>query len=52
MTVLDDRRGRFRLRDNGGAEVIAGRLLSPAFCLRAGRRVEADAAILPRAEAA
>jgi dihydroorotase len=52
VTVLDDRRGRFRLRDNGGVEVIAERLLTPAFCLRAGRRVEADAAILPRAEAA
>jgi dihydroorotase len=52
VTVIDDRRGRFRLRDNGGAEVIAPRLLSPAFCLRAGRRIDADAAILPRAEAA
>jgi dihydroorotase len=52
VTVLDDRRGRFRLRDNSGTEVIAGRLLSPAFCLRAGRRIDADAAILPRAEAA
>jgi dihydroorotase len=52
VTVLDDRRGRFRLRDNGGAEVIAGRLVSPGFCLRAGHRVEADAAILPRADAA
>jgi dihydroorotase len=52
VTVLDDRRGRFRLRDNGGVEVLAERLLTPAFCLRAGRRVEADASILPRAEAA
>jgi dihydroorotase len=52
VTVLDDRRGRFRLRDNGGTEVIAARLLAPAFCLRAGGRVDADAAILPRAEAA
>jgi dihydroorotase len=52
VTVLDDRRGRFRLRDNGGAEVIAERLLTPAFCLRAGRHVPADASILPRAEAA
>jgi dihydroorotase len=52
ITVLDDRRGRFSLRDNGGAEVIAERVLMPAFCLRAGRRVEADAPILPRAVAA
>ena len=52
VTVLDDRRGRFSLRDNGGTEVIAERLLMPAFCLRAGRRVDADAPILPRAVAA
>jgi dihydroorotase len=52
VTVLDDQRGRYRLRDNGGTEVVAERLLTPAFCLRAGRRVDADASILPRAEAA
>jgi len=52
VTVLDDRRGRFSLRDNGGTEVIAERLVMPAFCLRAGRRVQADAPILPQAVAA
>ncbi len=52
VTVLDDRRGRFSLRDNGGTEVIAERLLMPAFCLRAGRRIQADAPILPQAVAA
>ena len=52
VTVLDDLRGRFSLRDNGGTEVIAERLLMSAFCLRAGRRVEADAPILPQAVAA
>jgi dihydroorotase len=52
VTVLADRSGRFSLRDNGGTEVIATRLLTPAFCLREGRRVEADAPILPRAVAA
>jgi dihydroorotase len=52
VTVLDDLRGRFSLRDNGGTEVIAERALTPAFCLRAGRRVDADAPILPRAVAA
>ena len=52
VTVLDDRRGRFSLRDNSGTEVIAERLLMPAFCLRAGRRIEADAPILPQAVAA
>ena len=52
VTVLDDRRGRFSLRDNGGTEAIAERLLMPAFCLRAGRRIDADAPILPQAVAA
>ncbi|HEY7140694.1 MAG TPA: amidohydrolase/deacetylase family metallohydrolase [Methylomirabilota bacterium] len=52
VTVLDDRRGRFSLRDNGGTEVIAERILMPTFCLRAGRRIDADAPILPRAVAA
>jgi dihydroorotase len=52
VTVLDDRRGRFSLRDNGGTELIAERLLMPAFCLRAGRRIQADAPILPHVVAA
>jgi dihydroorotase len=52
VTVLDDLHGRFSLRDNGGTEVVAERLLMPAFCLRAGRRVEANAPILPHAVAA
>jgi dihydroorotase len=52
VTVLDDHRGQFRLRDNGGTEVVAEHLVTPAFCLRAGHRVEADASILPRPEAA
>jgi dihydroorotase len=52
VTVLDDHRGRFILRDNEGTRVVAERLLAPAFCLRAGRRVDADAPILPVADAA
>jgi hypothetical protein len=32
--------------------VNASRMLLPAFCVRAGRRVDADAPILPQAEAA
>jgi len=35
------------LRDNSDVTVTASRRLSPAFCLRAGVRYEADAAILP-----
>lgn len=52
VTVLDDQPGRWALRDNEGTRVVAERLLRPVFCLRAGRRVEADAPILPVAEAA
>jgi dihydroorotase len=52
VSVLYDERGRWVLRDNEGTEVRTERLLRPAFCLRAGRRIDADAAILPMAEAA
>jgi dihydroorotase len=52
VSVLHDERGRFRLRDNEGTEVIAERLLQPLFCLRAGVRHDATAPILPQAEAA
>jgi dihydroorotase len=50
--VRHDDRGRFLLRDNEGTEVVAERLLRPAFCLRAGMRFDADAPILPQAIAA
>jgi dihydroorotase len=52
VSVLHDERGRFRLSDNEKTEVIAERLLRPAFCLRAGERFEAVAPILPQAVAA
>jgi dihydroorotase len=52
VSVLDDLRGRFMLQDNEKTVVIAERLLVPAFCLRAGRRYDATAPILPRAVAA
>ncbi len=52
VSVLDDLRGRWRLRDNEGTEVVADHLFSPAFCLRAGHRFDATAPILPAAEAA
>ena len=51
-SVLSDDRGRFILRDNEGTRVIAERLLRPAFCLRAGKRFDADLPILPQAVAA
>ncbi|MDB5998845.1 MAG: dihydroorotase [Rhizobacter sp.] len=52
VTVLDDARGRWTMRDNEGTEVVAQRLLQPAFCLRAGHRFDAVAPILPAALAA
>jgi len=52
VSVLHDDRGRFLLRDNDNNQVVAERLLRPAFCLRAGKRFDADALILPTAVAA
>lgn len=52
VSVLHDDRGRFVLRDNEDNRVIAERLLRPAFCLRGGKRFDADAPILPQAVAA
>ena len=52
VSVLADERGRWVLRDNEGAEATAERMLRPLFCLRAGRRFDADAPILPVAQAA
>jgi dihydroorotase len=52
VSVLADERGRWVLRDNEGTEAVAERLLRPLFCLRAGRRIDADAPILPTAQAA
>jgi dihydroorotase len=47
VSVLHDERGRWTLRDNEGTTLRTERMLRPAFCLRAGRRYEADASILP-----
>jgi dihydroorotase len=52
VSVLTEQGGRFILRDNEKNEVIAERLLQPAFCLRAGKRFDAVAPILPQAIAA
>ena len=52
VSVLDDARGRWMLQDNEGTQVIAERLLAPAFCLRAGQQFAATAPILPLAIAA
>jgi dihydroorotase len=52
VSVLNDERGRWRMSDNEGTQVIAEQLLTPAFCLRAGQRFEATASILPVAQEA
>jgi dihydroorotase len=52
VSVLWDDRGRFILRDNEDNRVVAERLIRPAFCLRAGRRFDADSPILPQVIAA
>jgi dihydroorotase len=52
VSVLHDERGRWTLRDNEGNSVRAERMLRPAFCLRAGKRHDSDASILPPLAAA
>jgi len=52
VTVLADERGRWVMRDNENTQVVAERMLRPRLCLRAGERIDADAAILPVAHAA
>lgn len=47
VTVLNDERGRWALKDNEGTQVVCDRMLTPAYCLRAGERFDAQASILP-----
>ena len=47
VSVLNDERGRWVLQDNEGTQVSAERMLTPAYCLRAGARFDAAAPILP-----
>ena len=47
-----DEERRTVLADNDGTQVTAERMLAPLFCLRGGRRIDADAPILPVAQAA
>ncbi len=46
VSVLEPLGGRFRLSDNGGGELIVETLLHPAFCLRAGRRIDTDSPLI------
>ena len=50
ISVLNDERGRWVMRDNEGTEVITEQMLTPAFCLRAGERFDATSSILPEPE--
>jgi dihydroorotase len=52
ISVLSDERGRWSLSDNEGTRVQTDRLLQPLFCLRAGKRFDATAPILPTLNAA
>jgi dihydroorotase len=52
VAVLADERGKWLLRDNEDNRVTAERMLRPVFSLRAGKRIDADAPILPVAQAA
>ncbi len=52
VSVLFDERGRWTLEDNEKNRVTTERMLRPAFCLRAGKRFDANAPILPLAQAA
>jgi dihydroorotase len=49
ISVLNLMRGRFTLSDNSGEKVIADRMLTPAFALRAGKQVIADSPLIPPA---
>jgi dihydroorotase len=52
VSVLHDDRGSWTLRDNEGTKVPTDRMLRPFFCLRAGKRHDSDASILPPLAAA
>src|SRR5258708_1720388 len=49
VSVVGDQVGRFLLKDNEDTQVVAEHFLRPVFCLRAGKRFDADAVILPQA---
>ena len=49
ISVLDLLKGRFRLSDNSGVEVVTDTLIRPVFCLRGGVRHEADSPLVPPA---
>lgn len=50
VSVIDPLSGRFRLSDNAGAELFTETLLQPCFCLKDGKRHDADSPLLPAAD--
>jgi dihydroorotase len=48
VSVLADESGRFVLKDNEDTQVAAEHFIRPVFCLRAGKRFDADSVILPQ----
>src|SRR5258706_4008597 len=52
ISVLHDERGSWTLTDNERTRVKTDRMLRPDFCLRAGKRHDSDASILPPLAAA
>ena len=52
VSVLHDERGAWTLTDNEKTRVKTDRMLRPYFCLRAGKRYDSDASILPPLAAA
>lgn len=47
ISVVEIMNGRFKLSDNSGVDVVTDKLVSPRFCLREGRRFDADSPLIP-----
>ena len=52
VSVVTVEKGRFKLSDNTGAEVVSEQLVRPAFCLRMGEYIASDSPFIPDAIAA
>ncbi len=52
VSILHDERGSWTLQDNEKTKLRTDRMLRPYFCLRAGKRYDSDASILPPLAAA
>lgn len=50
ISVLEELKGAFTLKDNSSASMVSETLLHPAFCLRAGERFDATSPFVPPVE--